>query len=156
MGASVQRLIFSAQRDTACALDHEKPSQLAPVHANLSCSSASMVNRQSLSLFSRQAPTVSSAEAIPAPVSPGPCRMSLHSWEWRVLCALLPGLLLGLLPSSTRAESWLSRPVSRGRRGLAVSPSVFCGPWPCGRKRWGLRVGLACSVVRTQGALGGG
>ena len=84
VGASAQRLIFSAQRDTACALDHGKPSQLAPVHANLSCSSDPMANRQSLSLFSRQAPTVSSAEASPTPMFPQPCTMSPHSWEWRV------------------------------------------------------------------------
>ena len=79
MGASAQWLIFSAQRDTACALDHGKPSQLAPVHENLSCSSDPMANRQSLSLFSRQARTVSSAEASPALVSPQPCTMSPHS-----------------------------------------------------------------------------
>ena len=132
VGTSAQRLIFSAQRDTACALDHGKPSQLAPVHPNLSCSSDPMANRQSLSLFSGQAPTVASAEASLILVSPQPYTMSPHSWEWRVTCALLLGLLLGLFYLQPEQGAGLGRPMSRGRRGRAVSPSVSCGPGPAG------------------------
>lgn len=138
LGASAQQLIFSAQRDTVCALDHGKLSHLAPVHPNLPCSSDPTTNRQSLSLFSRQAPTVSGAEAPPTPVSPPPCTMSPQSWERRGPSALLPGLRFfrGFLQPEQGAGS--SRPVS-GREGTSGQSLVSCGPRPCGRRHWGWR-----------------
>ena len=45
--------------------------------------------------------------------------MSPHSWEVRVPCALLPGLLLGLLLPSTRAGSWLRQAYEYGEEGVS-------------------------------------
>ena len=110
VGAGAELSIFPAQKDHSPVLwNIENPPPLSSANPNLPCSPAPPTHRQFLSLFSRQAPTVSRAEASPALVSPQPCTMSLHSWEWRVLCALLLGLLLGLLPPSARAGSWLGQ-----------------------------------------------
>lgn len=156
LGASAQQLIFSAQRDTVCALDHGKLSHLAPVHPNLSCSSDPTANRQSLSLFSRQAPTVSGAEAPPTPVSPPPCTMSPQSWERRGPSALLPGLLLSL-PPSTRAGSWLVQ-AGEWQGGDERSVPRLLRAAPLREEALGVegRRGLACSAVRTQGEFRGG
>ena len=114
-----------------------------------------MANRQSLSLFRGQAPTVSRAEASPTPVSPWPCMMSPHPWNGGFPVRFFWGCCWAFFLLQAEQGTGSGRPMSRGRRGQAVSPSVFCRPRPCGRRRWGLRNGLGLLSSQDSGRLRG-